>query len=281
LLIGRFDNCTVIWRPVQIQYLQWLGVKGFILEDMKHKKLLIFIVILVLAAAIFGFVKARHASAPTGSSSDSSTTSTNNAAKTPQKTSFNKQQYSVTDPNSPWVVVNKKHPLNPKTYAPTDLTAVGGGQYMRAEAARALTRMVADAKVAGYVLTPASGYRSYDTQVSVYNNEVKAYGKAVADSESARPGYSEHQSGWAIDLSSGGCNISDCFGDTPGGKWATANAYKYGFLLRYPADKVDITGYRHETWHFRYIGTKLSTELHRRSVHTLEEFFGIAGGDYN
>jgi len=279
---GRFDNCSVIWRLVQIQYLQYLGVKRFILELVKHKKILIFIVMLVLVAAIFGFIAKRHASAPTSSSDNSSDASSrSNNSKAAPKTHFDKRQYSLSDPSSPWVVVNKKHPLVPKTYAPSDLTAVGGGQYMHAEAARALTQMIADAKAAGYILTPASGYRSYETQVSVYNNEVKIYGKAVADSESARPGYSEHQSGWAMDLSSGGCNISDCFGNTPGGKWVTANAYKYGFLLRYPADKVAITGYRHETWHFRYIGTKLSIELHRLSVRTLEEFFDVSGGNYN
>ncbi len=246
---------------------------------MKHKKLWIFIVMLVITASIFGFVKARHATAPTGNQTNTSSAQHSTTAK-PAET-FDKSQYSLTDPTSPWVIVNKKHPLNPKTYAPADLTAVGNGQFMRAEAAQALTRLVADARAAGYTLTPASGYRSYDTQVSVYNNEVKSYGKVVADSESARPGFSEHQTGWAMDLSSGGCSISDCFGDTPGGKWATANAYKYGFLLRYPADKVDVTGYRHETWHFRYLGTSLATELHKQGVKTLEEFFGVSGGGYN
>jgi D-alanyl-D-alanine carboxypeptidase len=249
---------------------------------MKYRKLWIFIIILILAAIIFGVVKNRHATAPDNSSNNQTSSSqTEKSDATKPVANFDKQQYSLTDPTSPWVITNKKHPLSPKTYAPSDLIAVGGGQYMRAEAARALSRMIVGARAAGYVLTPASGYRSYSTQVSVYNNEVKVYGKAVADSESARPGYSEHQTGWAMDLSSGGCNIADCFGDTPGGKWATANAYKYGFLLRYPADKVNVTGYRHETWHFRYIGTALATELHNQLVKTLEEFFGVSGGDYN
>lgn len=247
---------------------------------MKHKKLWIFIVILIVAAGFFGFIKSRHASAPDSNSNTPTSSQTEKSGSTKPAASFDKKQYSLTDPASLWVITNKKHPLNPKTYAPNDLTAVGGGQYMRAAAATALGRMIADAKTAGYTLTPASGYRSYNTQVGVYNNEVKSYGKSVADSESARPGYSEHQTGWAMDLSSGGCNISDCFGSTPGGKWATANAYKYGFLLRYPADKVDVTGYRHETWHFRYIGVSLATELHKQGVKTLEEFFNVSGGDY-
>lgn len=189
--------------------------------------------------------------------------------------SYNKKQYSLTDPTSLWVIVNKANPLNPKDYAPGDLTSVGNGQYMRAEAAQALQQMITDAKQAGYTLTPSSAYRSFDQQTAAYNSEVHAFGQSYADTESARPGYSEHQTGWAVDLGSDGCNISDCFGTTPGGKWATDNAFKYGFILRYPADKVDITGYRHETWHFRYIGASLATEMHNEHVETLEEFFGL------
>lgn len=209
---------------------------------------------------------------------------TNETAGQPTKSAaqatptFDKTAYSLTDPASMWVIVNKRHPLSPKEYAPVDLTAVGNGQLMRAEAAQALTTMIGDAKAAGLTLTPASGYRSYSTQVNVYNNEVRAYGQATADSESARPGYSEHQTGWAIDLGSGGCNIQDCFGSTPGGKWAIANAYKYGFILRYPASLSDVTGYRNETWHFRYIGKDLALELYNQNIPTLEQFFAVSGG---
>jgi zinc D-Ala-D-Ala carboxypeptidase len=229
------------------------------------------IIIVIAAIALVGWFVWGNQHNPKTSNSNNTQTNT-----------FNKKQYSLTDPTSLWVVVNKHNPLNPLTYAPSDLTPVGNGQYMRAAAAQALQQMISDAQTAGYNLTPASGYRSYDTQVSVYNSEVHAFGQAYADTESARPGYSEHQTGWAIDLASDGCNISDCFGSTPGGKWATANAYKYGFLLRYPADQVNITGYRHETWHFRYIGTALATEMHKENSATLEQFFGLgAAPDYN
>jgi len=204
--------------------------------------------------------------------------------KPPTKTvppAFNKTLYSTTDPTSIWVIVNKKHPLQPLSYAPSDLTAVGNGQYMRAEAASALKTMLTAAQRAGFAVTPASGYRSYPTQVSVYNSEVKSYGQATADSESARPGYSEHQTGLAMDLASGGCSITDCFGTTPGGKWVTAHAYEYGFILRYPSGYTDVTGYRTETWHFRYVGTALSEEMHNEGVATLEQFFGVTcGTDY-
>jgi D-alanyl-D-alanine carboxypeptidase len=234
----------------------------------------------VLAAAIitggiwfFGYRDNQNTQAVPHASQNS----TDNPA--PQaKAEFDKKQYSPTKPSSPWVIVNKSHPLSPIDYAPADLTTVGYGQYMAAPAAQALEAMLDGAKAAGYTVTPASGYRSYQTQVHVYANEVNSFGQAVADTESARPGYSEHQTGLAMDLASGGCSITDCFADTPGGKWVTANAYKYGFILRYPADKVEITGYRYESWHFRYVGVGLATQLHKDNVETLEEFFGVSGG---
>lgn len=188
---------------------------------------------------------------------------------------FDKNKYSYDDPTSIWVVSNKQRPLNPKPYAPTDLVNVGGGKQLRSEAATALNRLIADAKTNGLTINPLSGYRSYNTQVSVYNNEVKTYGQAVADTQSARPGYSEHQTGLAIDVGGGGCGIEDCFGDTAEGKWVAENAYKYGFIVRYVPGKESITGYRAEPWHIRYIGVELATEMNKTGVQTLEEFFGL------
>lgn len=243
----------------------------------KHLSAIILVLLLLFAVYLLG--RPNHTAAPAPPNRQSTTLHKQSAPPTP--VSFNKKQYSLDDPASIWVVVNKRRPLNPKDYAPSDLVSVGHGQQMRAEAASALSKMLAGAQAAGYTVTPASGYRSYTNQVNVYNSEVQAYGQQVADSESARPGYSEHQTGLAMDLASGGCSISDCFGDTPGGKWITANAYKYGFILRYPADKVAITGYRHETWHFRYVGVELATEMHQEGAETLEEFFGLpAAPDY-
>lgn len=194
---------------------------------------------------------------------------------TASQTAFDSRAHSTSDPASIWIVVNKQRPLNPKTYAPSDLTAVGSGQQLRAEAAGALKDMIAGAKSAGLTITPASAYRSYDTQVSVYNNEVKTNGQPVADSQSARPGYSEHQTGLAVDIAGGGCSIEDCFGTTAEGKWAAAHAYEYGYILRYTSDKTAVTGYRAEAWHFRYIGRELAAEMHRTGVKTLEEFFDL------
>jgi D-alanyl-D-alanine carboxypeptidase len=105
-------------------------------------------------------------------------------------------------------------------------------------------------------------------------------GQAEADRTSARPGYSEHQTGLAFDVevSGGKCHLEKCLGETPDGKWVAANAYKYGFIVRYPEGKENVTGYDYEPWHLRYVGTDLASEMHTKSVQTLEEFFNISGG---
>lgn len=192
----------------------------------------------------------------------------------PLKASFDKTTYSTDDPNSIWVVSNKKRPLSPINYAPTDLVSVGS-QRLRTEAATNLQQLLTAAKNEGLTINPLSGYRSYTTQQSVYANEVRTYGQTTADTQSARPGTSEHQTGLAIDLGGGGCGIEDCFGDTTEGKWLADNAYKFGFIIRYPEGKQSITGYRYEPWHVRYVGVALATEMTTQGILTLEEFFNL------
>lgn len=193
----------------------------------------------------------------------------------PVAPSFNKSQFSLTDPTSIWVVVNKNRPLNPLTYAPSDLTSVGNGQLLRSEAATAFAYLSAGATASGLTIKALSGYRSYTTQQAVYGREVAQNGQAIADTESAKPGYSEHQTGFAIDVGGGGCGIEDCFGETAEGKWVAAHAYEYGFIVRYTAKKQAITGYRAEPWHIRYIGKVLALEMHNQNITTLEEFFNL------
>ena len=237
----------------------------------KHASVIILVAILLLGVYLIGHPA--HSSAPKPTKTNQPVV-VKQIPKAIEPPAFDKTKYSLTDPASVWVVVNKQRPLNPIDYAPTDLTAVGNGQYMRAEAATALTKLFADGKTAGFSLVAQSAYRSYATQVNTYNSEVKAYGQAQADTESARPGHSEHQTGWAVDIGAPGCYL-DCFGTKPDSKWVLDNAYKYGFILRYPSDKSDITGYRNEPWHFRYVGVALATEMHNQKVETLEEFFGL------
>lgn len=195
---------------------------------------------------------------------------------------FDKSRYSTTDAASLWVVVNKKHPLTPIDYVPADLTTAYG-KTVSARLVPDLTAMITDAAKAGANLTLASAYRSYAYQTGLYNTYVAQDGQAEADTYSARPGYSEHQTGLAIDFGdrAGTCIIEPCFSGTAEGAWLAANAYKYGFLLRYTAAKQSVTGYEAEAWHYRYIGRDLATEMHADGIVTLEEFFGIEGGGYN
>ncbi len=202
--------------------------------------------------------------------------------------SFNKMQYSTSDPNSIWVIVNKQHPLNPINYIPSDLVVptiplrAPGNESMKLRQATAivLEQMFAAAKQQGINLMLASGYRSYSYQTSLYGGYVKNLGRAGADMQSARPGYSEHQSGFAADLEplSRKCELQQCFETTPEGQWLVANSYKYGFIIRYTKDKVSFTGYEYEPWHVRYIGESLAMQMHNEGVSTLEEFFNVTGG---
>jgi D-alanyl-D-alanine carboxypeptidase len=153
---------------------------------------------------------------------------------------------------------------------------------LRSDSASALEQMVSSANKQSIHLMLASGYRSYVEQVSVYASEVKNNGQAGADKESARPGHSEHQTGLAADLepASRTCEIDPCFADKPEGKWLAANAYKYGFIIRYQQTQESLTGYKYEPWHVRYIGNALANQIHQNGQ-TLEQFFGLAAyGDY-
>lgn len=195
---------------------------------------------------------------------------------------FDRAAHSLDDPESPWVVVNKQRPIVPVDFTPPDLVAVKvphtWAPLLRADAATAVEAMFAAAtSEAGLSLESNSAFRSYASQVEVYTSEVKSAGVAAADLSTARPGTSEHQTGLTIDIGAenGACRFNVCFADTAEGQWLAANAWRFGYLLRYPADKVAVTGYEFEPWHFRYLGTDLSTELHSTGVSTLEEFFEL------
>ncbi|MBX3088095.1 MAG: M15 family metallopeptidase [Cryobacterium sp.] len=198
------------------------------------------------------------------------------------KSFFDKHKYSIDDPLSIWVINDKLRPLNPINYAPPDMVQAKVRSIftplMRPEAAAAIEKMFAAAKAegAGEMLIQNS-YRSYQTQVNVHQNWVNQLGEKGADAQSARAGYSEHQTGWTADVGAypAKCSITQCFGDTPQGKWLAANAWRFGFVIRYPEGKQDVTGYIYEPWHVRYVGTYLSTEMHETGILTLEEFFDL------
>ncbi len=113
--------------------------------------------------------------------------------------------------------------------------------------------------------------------MEVYGGLVDERGQTAADRTSARPGHSEHQTGLAIDIASvpAECSLEQCFGDTAHGRWLAENAWRFGFVLRYPEGATPVTGYEYEPWHFRYVGKDLATELHEQKIETLEEFFGL------
>lgn len=179
------------------------------------------------------------------------------------------------NPSSISVVVNKKNPLRPKTYKPSRLDSVGNGQYLRPAPAAAYKKMRAAASKQGHRLYAISGYRSYSTQRSTYNYWVSKYRTSYANRISAKPGYSEHQTGLAIDIGDSryGCALYTCFGKLRSGRWLAANAHKYGFIVRYPAGKEKITGYSYEPWHVRYVGVTTATKI-KKSGKTLEQHFG-------
>ena len=165
------------------------------------------------------------------------------------------------------MLVNKFNTVG-SGYVPKLKSVTGGGQ-MEPTAAAAFEKMVAAAKADGISLWNVSGYRSYWTQQSLYNSYKKRDGQTKADTYSARPGSSEHQTGLATDI----CTASSSahFEKTDKYKWLINNSYKYGFILRYPEGKMYITGYKFEPWHYRYVGVEAATYIHNNNI-TFEEY---------
>lgn len=207
-------------------------------------------------------------------------------AAPPAPPAFDRSANSVDDPLSPWVVVNKLRPIqNGADYGPPDLVDLPGdipnpnGYQLRADAASALVDMFhAAAGEAGIQLVAQSGYRSYSVQVRAYDYYVNSLGVEGADLTSARPGFSEHQTGMAMDIldTVSGCSTDGrCFANTPAYTWLQQNAHRFGYVLRYPDGGTPVTGYEFEPWHWRWVGVPLATELHTTGIPTLEEYFGL------
>lgn len=203
----------------------------------------------------------------------------------------NSRNTSVDNPTAVSVVVNKHRPLNPLTFAPADLVQApvqlatsGENALLRAEAAAAGGRMFDAAAAEGIQLTLLSGYRSYNTQIITYNGWVNSLGSAaVADTVSARPGHSEHQTGLALDVgvTSGICSLSYCFSELPASAWIESNAHRFGYIVRYQIGHHLTTGFYAEPWHLRYVGAETATAMITQGIPTLEQFFGLpAAPDY-
>lgn len=182
------------------------------------------------------------------------------------------------NPHAIDVIVNKQNCIQPLTFVPTDMEVVLGAT-ISAKAIPQFRAMYGAAQAADLPFTVSSSYRSYDQQVTTYNHWISVNGQAGADTVSARAGYSEHQTGLTIDVATEGCWL-ECFTNTPQRAWLQQHAARYGFIERYPAGANAITGYSPESWHYRYVGVHVAQDMKKRGIATLEQYWGIAGGDY-
>lgn len=203
-----------------------------------------------------------------------------------KKASRDKEEDSVvkqvSNPEDLLVLVNKTWYL-PEGYVPPDLmipkvrfgfSGNSPKKQMRKEAADALKDLFQAAEKNGFVLYAQSGYRPYERQQTLFASNTRRFqSEAKANSVSARPGHSEHQTGLAMDITSSSVNMKllTSFGDTPEGRWVAAHAHEFGFIIRYPKGKEAITGYQYEPWHLRYVGKSVATEIFERKL-TLEEY---------
>ena len=173
------------------------------------------------------------------------------------------------------ILVNKYTSL-PEKYAPDDVVEMSNwysypGNSIRKDVYNAFIEMFNAAKEAGYTLIVNSSYRTYEEQKEIYDDYESNRGQEYADTYAARPDFSEHQTGLSLDIFSPGANMSN-FADTETFKWLSENCYKYGFILRYPEGKEDITGYSYEAWHYRYVGKELAEKVYDSGL-TYDEYY--------
>lgn len=169
------------------------------------------------------------------------------------------------------IIVNKTYSL-PSNFVPNNLVTINGYIKVVDYVKDAYNVLKSDSSVLGLNIYASSGYRSYGDQKYIYDNYVRMDGMVKADTYSARAGYSEHQTGLAIDLNT----VDMSFDGTGESNWLKDNCWKYGFIIRYPKDKENITGYMYEPWHIRYVGKELARVLYNNGNWlSLEEYYGI------
>lgn len=281
--------CLTVIVPVGLGLIMAMTIKK---KKYRRKMMLFMLIALILNGAIFGGLKMYNKSRedknivkePKENTKGNDTKKENPEEKDPiekqPKNEVTSKGFTIETKNGityvdGYLVVNKTYPL-PEDYIPAGTHKTVAGENCQdciiEEGYEAYTRMKQDAASEGMTLWIASGYRSYKYQNSLYTGYVKRSGKTAADTYSARPGHSEHQSGYAFDLNS----VNDSFANTKEGKWIADNCYKYGFIIRYPKGKDDETGYKYEPWHLRYVGLDLATKLYNAGEWiTMEDYFGI------
>ena len=191
------------------------------------------------------------------------------------------------DPTDVLILVNKTNraPAVPMTLVKPDVTPtrpeLGENIYMRPEAAKALEELFAGAAQEGVILYATSGFRSYSTQKAIFERKLSQMNEKSANTTVAKAGYSEHQTGLAMDVeghSSLGAGLVKDFGETPEGMWLASHCAEYGFIIRYPKGKTNITGYAYEPWHIRYVGREAAAEIARLDI-TFEEYILMVRSD--
>lgn len=232
------------------------------------------IFIILLAISLWSRSHPIEAHAPSPAIDENSTEETNSSEPLPSE---------LTEPSSITVLVDKYHSL-PADYVPSDLAepyvnSTGEVIQVSAKAADSLKELINAANEAEIPIYLTGGYISYDTQEDYYLDRAKLVGEAEASKTTPKAGYSEHQTGLAVDFSNEptGLGISASFAETDTGKWLYAHAHEYGFILRYPEGKESITGYSYFPWHYRYVGKDIASAMYEKSPDlTFEEYFNIA-----
>ena len=193
-----------------------------------------------------------------------------------------KNTFKAKNLNTNKILVNKYYYLE-EDYEPDNLETISKrfaleGMEMVSEAKNAFEDMAKDAEKEGLSIIAMSCYRSYNYQVKIYNQYVKADGQEKVDTYSGRPGHSEHQTGLAVDVYNGKVNYTK-FESTKEFEWMNEHAYKYGFILRFPKDKENETGYMYESWHYRYVGKEIANYIKENNI-SFEEYYATKIKDW-
>lgn len=186
------------------------------------------------------------------------------------------------DPSKIDVVVDKQHPIYPLLFVPETTTVYCNGSpaTVSLQTADAFSDLCSAATAAGLNLRVTSSYRSYQDQMATYAYWVTTDSLAAAETYSARPGYSEHQTGTTIDFAVVDGPVLSNFCGTAEQLWLANNAHNYGFIQRYTVENQPVTGFSAECWHYRYVGTDVAKTYVESNTRSLEDFWGMRGGSY-
>lgn len=313
-LIKILDNKTLVIIIIFILFLSYYYIKNFIMNCHNRKKKNIRFIILCIILLSVGIIIYVNKSKENGdfikkdenkviineesektttlnsetTSETTTTTTTSSSTTTKPKATTTKAKETIKNSKVEYkdgayyieghLIVNKTYSLSsnfiPKNTHKKITNDMGGicKECIDNEAYEAWTLMKNDAAALNLNIWIQSGYRSYEYQKDLYDSHVKNKGKTGADKVSARAGHSEHQSGLAFDLNS----VSSAFKNTDEGKWVNNNCYLYGFIIRYPENSSDKTGYSYEPWHLRYVGKDLAGKLYNNGNWiTMEEYFNL------